>query len=86
VLASTNLKTERGPSTSMACELCAGVVGTEVLKLLLKRGKVRAAPWGMQFDAYRQKLVHTWRPMGNANPLQQLILSMIRRRLGALEG
>lgn len=72
---------ERGPSTVMACDLCAGIIGTEVLKILLKRGKVRAVPWGIQFDAYRQKLVYTWRPFGNANPIQKLLLYLIRPQL-----
>jgi hypothetical protein len=71
-----------GPSTVMACDLCAGVTGTAVLKLLLGRGRVRPAPWAMQFDAYQQKLSFTWRPFGNANPLQRLLLRLIRPRLG----
>ena len=78
---SVNFAEQRGPSTVMACDLCAGVTGTEVLKILLGRGKVRAAPWGMQFDAYRQKLSFTWRPLGNANPIQQLMLMLIRAQL-----
>lgn len=78
---SVNFAEQRGPSTIMACDMCAGVTGTEVLKILLGRGKVRAAPWGMQFDAYRQKLAFTWRPMGNANPLQQIMLALIRAQL-----
>lgn len=69
---------KRGPSTMMACDLCAGVMGTSVLKVLLKRGTLRAAPWAMQFDAYHQKLRYTWRPWGNANPLQQIMLMFIR--------
>jgi len=71
----------KGPSTPMACDLCAGVTGTTVLKLLLGRGPVRAAPWAMQFDAYRQKLSFTWRPGGNAHPLQRLLLRLIRPQL-----
>ena len=73
-----NFKERRGPSTPMACDLCAGVMGTEVLKVILGRGRMRTAPWAMQFDAYRQKLSWTWRPFGNANPLQQLLLHFIR--------
>jgi len=45
---------------------------------MLKRGDIKAAPWGLHFDAYHQKLKHTWRPFGNANPLQQLLLKFIR--------
>lgn len=73
-----NFKERRGPSTAMACDICAGVMGTSVLKLLLGRGKLRAAPWAMQFDAYHQKLKFTWRPGGNAHPLQQLMLKFVR--------
>lgn len=73
-----NFQEKRGPSTVMACDLCAGVMGTSVLKLLLKRGSIKAAPWGMHFDAYHQRLKFTWRPWGNANPLQQLLLNFIR--------
>jgi molybdopterin/thiamine biosynthesis adenylyltransferase len=77
-----NFQEKRGPSTIMACDLCAGVMGTSVLKLLLGRGTIKAAPWGMHFDAYHQKLKLTWRPFGNANPLQQLLLKFIRPVLG----
>jgi molybdopterin/thiamine biosynthesis adenylyltransferase len=77
-----NFAEQRGPSTAMACDLCAGVMGTTILKVLLGRGPLRPAPWAMQFDAYRQKLSFTWRPGGNANPLQRLLLHFIRPRLG----
>lgn len=73
-----NFAERRGPSTMMACDLCAGVMGTSVLKVLLQRGPLKPAPWVMQFDAYRQKLSFTWRPGGNANPIQQLLLKFIR--------
>ena len=81
-----NFREKRGPSTIMACDLCAGVTGTSVLKLLLHRGRVKAAPWGMHFDAYHQKLRVTWRPFGNANPLQQLLLKFIRPVLRGRSG
>jgi molybdopterin/thiamine biosynthesis adenylyltransferase len=70
----------KGPSTPMACEICAGIAGTLALKILLGRGKVLAAPHGLHFDAYRNKLVRTWRPGGNHNPLQRLLLFLARRR------
>ena len=73
-----NFMEKRGPSTIMACDLCAGVMGTSVLKLLLGRGTLKVAPWGMHFDAYHQRLKFTWRPFGNSNPLQWLLLKFIR--------
>lgn len=75
-----NLPERRGPSTIMACQLCAGIAATETLKILLGRGKVLAAPHGVHFDAFRNKLVHTWRPGGNKHPLQKLILTIARRQ------
>jgi len=75
-----DLVNHRGPSTPMACEICAGIAGTQALKILLGRGKVLAAPHGLHFDAYRNKLARTWRPGGNSNPLQRLLLSVARRR------
>lgn len=77
-----DLKAGKGPSTVMACQLCAGVAGSEALKLLLQRGKVLAAPHGFQFDGYRNKLAHTWRPGGNRHPLNKLAIAIARRQLG----
>jgi hypothetical protein len=53
-------------------------MGVSVLKVLLGRGNLKAAPWGMHFDAFHQRLKFTWRPFGNANPIQQLMLLLIR--------
>jgi molybdopterin/thiamine biosynthesis adenylyltransferase len=75
-----NLGQRRGPSTIMGCELCAGAAATEALKILLGRGRVWAAPYGLQFDAYRNRLVRTWRPGGHRHPLQRLALALARRR------
>jgi molybdopterin/thiamine biosynthesis adenylyltransferase len=79
---SIDIPAKRGPSTMIACEICAGVGGAEALKILLGRGKVHAAPWGVHFDAYKNRLVRTWRPGGNdGNPLQRLALNIARKRL-----
>jgi molybdopterin/thiamine biosynthesis adenylyltransferase len=76
-----DFKTQRVPSTGLACQLCAGMAGTEALKILLGRGKVRAVPHSLQFDAYTGKLKHTWRPGGNAHPLQRLAIAYVNWRL-----
>ncbi len=78
---SINLAARRGPSTIMGCQLCAGVAATEALKILLKRGRVLAAPHALQFDAYRNKLVHTKRVGGNNHPLQRFALWLAKRRM-----
>ncbi len=78
-----DLTARRGPSTVMACQLCAGIAATEALKIILKRGKVYAAPVSMQFDAYRGKLARVWRPWGNRSPWQRIAIAVARRQVGA---
>ena len=75
-----DLSNHRGPSTIMACQLCAGLAAAQVMKIVLGRGPVLAAPWGLQFDAYTNRMKTTWRPGGNANPLQRVLLAAARRQ------
>jgi len=79
-----DLDGRRGPSTAIACDLCAGLAATESLKILLGRGKVLTAPHGYHFDAYRNRFVRTWRPWGHRNPIQRLMLAFARRQLASL--
>lgn len=76
---------KKGPSTGMACAICSGIAVTEALKILLKRGHVVHAPSGMHFDAYRSKLVRTWRPGGNNNPIQRIAIALVKRQLAAID-
>ncbi len=76
-----DLAAQRGPSTAAACQLCAGVVATMALQLLLRRGGVRAAPWHHHFDPYRGRMVSTRLAQGNASPVQRLRLALARRAL-----
>ena len=76
-----DLKNKKGPSTIMACNLCAGVAATEVLKILLKRGKVYCAPHSFHTDAYFNKVFHSWIPWGYKNPLQRIRMLIARRLL-----
>lgn len=78
---SVNLFTQKLPSTAIGIELAAGVACTNAIKLILKRGNVLTAPRGLHFDAYRNSLIKTWRPMGNRNPLQRLMFWYIKRLL-----
>ena len=69
----------RGPSTAMAINLCAGMAETYALKILLNRGKVLAAPYGLHFDAYKNKLTKTWCPKGNRGLVQRLKFKIAER-------
>ncbi|MBU2709898.1 ThiF family adenylyltransferase [Zooshikella harenae] len=76
-----DLQGQKGPSTVIACELCAGFAATQALKVLLNRGPLHCAPWGLHFDAYLNKLRKTYRPGGYKNPLQKLMFSLAKRLL-----
>jgi len=74
-----SFKEKRGPSTAMAVNLCAGIAETYALKILLDRGEIIAAPYGLHFDAYRNKYKKTWLPFGNAGLLQRIIFQIAKR-------
>lgn len=80
---SVNFLTQKVPSTVMGIEISAGVACTQVLKLLLNRGEIICAPRGLHFDAYQNKLIKTWRPWGNRNPIQKIMYRRIRAILDA---
>ncbi len=79
-----DFKGQRLPSTGLACELSAGVATAQVLKLLLKRGPVYAAPFYHHFDAYVCKWKLGWMPGGNANPLQKFKLKIAYKQVEQL--
>jgi len=76
-----NLFKKKVPSTAIGIELAAGVACANGVKLILNRGDVIVAPRGLHFDAFLNKIVKTWRPLGNRNPLQRLMFWYIRRML-----
>ncbi|RVU30723.1 ThiF family adenylyltransferase [Neptunomonas marina] len=76
-----DFKAQKGPSTPMSVDMCAGIAGTNALKILLGRGEVITAPHGLHFDAYRNKLSKTWRPGGNNHPLQQVAFKVAKKLL-----
>jgi len=79
-----DLSAQRGPSTAMACQICAGVAATEALKILLKRRRVVAAPRGIHFDAYRNLLVRTWQPWGYRGPVRRVVHLIARRQFARM--
>ena len=69
-----DLAGHRGPSTAMACQLAAAVVGTEAVKLLTGRGRVLAAPRFSQFDAFRGRLTSgRMRPHGAIHAIKRTV-------------
>ncbi|ARU56201.1 molybdopterin biosynthesis protein moeW [Oleiphilus messinensis] len=74
-----SLDEQRGPSCAAAVQLCAGVIAVEVLKLVLKRGVVKAAPYYHQFDPYRCMYVLGKLRNGNRGWLQRLKFYIFKR-------
>jgi molybdopterin/thiamine biosynthesis adenylyltransferase len=81
-----DLANHRGPSTGMACEICAGVTGVEALKILLDRGGVKAAPWFHQFDAYTGRFVSRRLPGGSRHIGQRLKQKLGLRMMRSFAG
>ncbi|WP_199545163.1 ThiF family adenylyltransferase [Paraburkholderia kururiensis] len=76
------MEDQRIPSTGLACDLCGGAAAAQVLKLLLNRGPIYAAPWYQQFDLYRCRWVRGRLPFGNHGPLQRMKIWLAKRRPG----
>ncbi|MEM6579623.1 MAG: ThiF family adenylyltransferase [Pseudomonadota bacterium] len=74
-----NLSEQRAPSLAPAVQLCAGVAGAEVLKLLLGRGRINAVPFYSQFDAYKCRFARGRLRWGNKGPVQRLKFQIFRR-------
>ncbi len=71
-LAHLDVDGRSGPSAVLACQLSAGVLTAEVLKILLRRGRIYSAPYFHQFDAYVGRFVRRRLLGGNAHPMQRL--------------
>ena len=80
-----NLQKQSGPSIALAVQLSAGVVAAEVLKLLLKRGKIYPVPCFQQFDAYKCKYGKGKLRWGNRGPVQRLKFALVKRRLAKFD-
>ena len=81
-----DLQNRRGPSMAAACELCAGMVATQALKILLNRGGVPVAPEHLTFDAYRCRFVRTrlrWGARGPVQRLKRMVARKIYRKMAA---
>jgi molybdopterin/thiamine biosynthesis adenylyltransferase/ubiquinone/menaquinone biosynthesis C-methylase UbiE len=85
-LSYASIEDRTGPSTSIGCQLAAGVMGSESLKLLLKRGEVATAPEFLQFDAYRKRFVRRRLRWGNRSPWQRLKRVALARRFAPDSG
>ncbi|SDT97217.1 ThiF family adenylyltransferase [Desulfobacula phenolica] len=75
-----------GPSLNVACQLCAGMAGTEALRIILNRKGLKPVPYYFQFDPYLMKLSKGKLYFGNRNPVQRIKMSIVKRLLEAGKG
>ncbi len=75
----SNISENKTSSTPMGCQLSSGVLGTEVLKILLGRKPLHQAPMSTHFDAYTYQLKKTYMWWGAMNPLFLLKLAIFKR-------
>ena len=76
-----SFKSRKGPSLNIACQLCAGLAGTEAVKILLNRGKIHPVPYFTQFDPYVGKYVVKKLYMGNRHPWQRVKKVVVKKMI-----
>ncbi|MCA9358401.1 ThiF family adenylyltransferase [Candidatus Kaiserbacteria bacterium] len=74
----TNLEEKRGPSSMGSINIGAGIVAIYAVKVLLRKGVIRAVPYYHQFDVMRDKYVVKRLWFGNRNPIQRLKIAIAR--------
>lgn len=72
-----DMANRKGPSTAIACQLCAGVAAGEAVKLMIGRGPVKAAPYYHHFDPYLNRFLIRKLRWGNDGPIQRVKTAMV---------
>lgn len=78
-------KKNRLPCIVPAFFIVAGLAATEVLKIVLGKGPLRAAPWVFQFDSMLQVYKKKYIRGGMRNPLMRLQKFFFRRAMARLQ-
>lgn len=76
-----NLREGRGPSLGSACQLCAGMAATEVVKLALGKKPLAVVPRSCQFDPYRGVLRRPILLWGMNSPWQRFKITVAEKLL-----
>jgi molybdopterin/thiamine biosynthesis adenylyltransferase len=67
-----DIESRAAPSTAMACQLAAGAMGCEAVKILLGKRRIKVAPYYQQFDPFLGRFICGRLRGGNRHPLQRL--------------
>lgn len=70
------------PSLPIGVYSCASMAATMILKLVLKRGDVYAAPYSIHFDPYLLKIKKRYVWWGYRNPFQRMKFCFLKKYLG----
>jgi molybdopterin/thiamine biosynthesis adenylyltransferase len=73
-----DFESRKGPSLNVSCQICAGMAGTEAIRIILKKKGIRPVPYYFQFDPYLMKLRKGKLFMGNKNPVQRLKTKIVK--------
>lgn len=76
-----DFRVAKGPCLSLACQLSAGVVAAEIVKIMFAPRRVHAAPYYHQFDPFVGRLARGRLLGGNRHPWQKLKRRVLRGRL-----
>jgi molybdopterin/thiamine biosynthesis adenylyltransferase len=77
-LSKVDFESKAGPSLNVSCQVCAGMAGTEAIRIILKRGGMRPVPYYCQFDPYLMKFRKGKLSLGNKNPVQRLKIRIVK--------
>jgi hypothetical protein len=75
-----NIAKQDVPSLHIGCLAATSAVASVCTKIALNRGKVIWAPRGVHADFFKNKTKAFWRPWGNRNPIQRILMFFIRKR------
>lgn len=80
-LSRVDFNDKAGPSSIIACQLCAGMAATEAMRIILNKGKIKPAPYYFQFDSFRQVFCQGKIRGGNQHPFQRVKLALVGKLL-----
>jgi molybdopterin/thiamine biosynthesis adenylyltransferase len=75
-----NIEKQDVPSLHIGCLAATSAVASVCTKMVLNRGRIIWAPRGVHTDFFKNKTSTFWRPWGNKNPVQKLIMALVRRK------
>ncbi len=76
-----DLKQQAGPSLNVSCQICAGMAGTEALRIILNRKGLKPVPYYVQFDPFLMKLKRGKLYFGNRNPIQRMKMGIVKKKI-----